>query len=54
MSFPTEYLITTYIADRHREAQQRLPGCGRDTSRQELKRRHNHPARLGGRPSHVA
>lgn len=38
MSFHTEYLVRTYISDRHREAQQRLPSRGRDTSRQEVRR----------------
>ncbi len=38
MIFPAEHLIYTYISDRHREAQQRLPGRARDTSRQEVRR----------------
>jgi hypothetical protein len=39
MSIHSEYLVHTYIADRHREAQQRLPSSRRrDTSRQEVRR----------------
>ena len=38
MSIYNEYLVRTYIADRHREAQQRLPRRHRDSSRQEVRR----------------
>ena len=38
MSIHNEYLVHTYIADRHREAQKRLPRRHRDSSRQEVQR----------------
>ena len=38
MSHHNEYLVHTYITDLHREAQQTLPGRGRDTSRQKVRR----------------
>ena len=38
MSIHNEYLVYIYIADRHREAQQRLPRRRPDSSRQEVRR----------------
>jgi hypothetical protein len=38
MSIHPEYLVRTYIADRQRTAQDRLPRSRRDTSRQEVQR----------------
>lgn len=38
MNLHADYLVPTYISDRHREAQQRMPSRGRDTSRQEARR----------------
>jgi hypothetical protein len=38
MSIHHEYLVRTYIADRQRAAQDRLPRSSRDTSRQEVQR----------------
>ena len=38
MNTHNEYLVRTYIADRHREAQRRLPRRHRDSSRQAVRR----------------
>lgn len=38
MSIYNEYLVHTYIVERHREAQQRLSRRPRDTSREEVRR----------------
>jgi hypothetical protein len=38
MSIHHEYLVRTYIAGRQRVAQDRLPRCSRDASRQEVQR----------------
>lgn len=38
MNIHNEYLVQAYIANRHREAVQRLSRRQRDTSRQEVQR----------------
>ena len=52
MSIQTEYLVHGYIADRHREAQQRLPRRPRDSSRQEVRR--TSPRSAGARSESAA